>query len=291
MNAPQRRPSPHFHPHGLWSLWNMLESFGAGFLSLTQLLILFEQHGRAFRAAFEQSGMGPICVPLDEKQDWLYGTLPILREHDKQLPMKSFGAQIDRIERIVRKPFKPPDLENAIVELARRLEDDLLQEKFYYVRREKLHYFSDKQQFGETVEYRIPTAISDIEEAGKCLALDRGTAAVFHLMRVMEASLKELAKLLDIPYAPSWESYIKQINDKITAKHNSKSPKWKKSEHFFRDVLGDLQSVKMAWRNPTMHIVRHYNMEEAEEIFIAARRFVIRVAEKLPISKIEKLIG
>ena len=49
-------------------------------------------------------------------------------------------------------------------------------------------------------------------------------------MRVMEAGLKALAKLLDIPYAPSWESYLKQINDKIAAKHKDKTPEWKADE-------------------------------------------------------------
>lgn len=121
-------------------------------------------------------------------------------------------------------------------------------------------------------------ANQDIEEAGKCLALSRGTATVFHLMRVMEAGLKALAKPLGIPYAPTWESYITQIGTKIGEKHKRKTAKWKREEPFFRDVLGDLQTVKIAWRNPTMHIVRHYTPEEAEEIFRAVRGFMKRLA-------------
>ena len=38
---------------------------------------------------------------------------------------------------------------------------------------------------------------------------------VFHLMRVMEAGLKATAGSLGIPYAPSWESYLKQIGGKL----------------------------------------------------------------------------
>jgi hypothetical protein len=56
------------------------------------------------------------------------------------------------------------------------------------------------------------SASFDIEEAGKCLAFDRGTATVMHLMRVLEVGLKALAKVLQIAYAPSWDSYIKKIN-------------------------------------------------------------------------------
>jgi hypothetical protein len=40
---------------------------------------------------------------------------------------------------------------------------------------------------GEQVEIKFMSAIQDIEEAGKCLAMGRGTATVFHLMRVVEA--------------------------------------------------------------------------------------------------------
>jgi hypothetical protein len=145
---------------------------------------------------------------------------------------------------------------------------------------EEEKYFKEKQLFGEEVATKFPLANQDVEEAGKCLALSRATATVFHLMRVMEAGLKALASPLGIPYAPSWESYITQINGKIATKHKQKGIKWKRDEPFYRDVVGDLQTIKIAWRNPTMHIVRHYTPEEAEEIFRAVRGFMKRIATR-----------
>ena len=68
---------------------------------------------------------------------------------------------------------------------------------------------------------KLPSAIPDIEDAGKCLACGNGTATVFHSMRVMEVSLKSFARLLDIPYAPSWESYITKIEIKLKDRLNS----------------------------------------------------------------------
>jgi len=121
-----------------------------------------------------------------------------------------------------------------------------------------------------------------VEDAGKCLALSQGTAAVFHLMRIMEAALKGLGGLLGIPYAPSWESYIGQIEKCINEKHKRKTVQWKRDEAFYREILGNLQTIKIAWRNPTMHIVRRYSIEEAEEIYIAVRGFVQRIAPRLP---------
>ncbi len=90
----------------------------------------------------------------------------------------------------------------------------------------------------------------------------------------MEAGLKALAKELGISYAPSWESYLTQIHNQIGQPRKSKSAKWKRDESFFRDLSGDFMTVKQAWRNPTMHIVRRHSTEEAEEIFRAVKRFM-----------------
>ena len=99
-------------------------------------------------------------------------------------------------------------------------------------------------------------------------------------MRVVEVGLKSVANTLGIPYAPSWESYIKQIKDKVDAKHKTKTVRWKKDEPYFKDLLGDLQAVKLAWRNPTMHIVRRYTPEEAEDVFIAVRALMVRLSSR-----------
>ena len=164
-----------------------------------------------------------------------------------------------------------------------RLRDELsLTTVLVIVSARQKYLYTSSAMFGHEVADKLPSAIPDIEDAGKCLACGQGTAAVFHSMRVMEASLKSFAMLLDIPYAPSWESYIKQIEAKINEKHKSKSIEWKRDEAFFRDILGNLQTIKISWRNPTMHIVRRYSEDEAEEIFIAVKSFVKRLAPRLP---------
>jgi len=152
---------------------------------------------------------------------------------------------------------------------------------FFRMDEELRIYFEKPHQYGDTVDLRFPAAALDIEEAGKCLALARPTAAIFHAMRVMEVGLRVLAKDLKIPYAPSWESYIRQIEAQITAKHKSKSKKWKAVEPFYRELLGDIMSIKIAWRNPTMHIVRSYTPNEAEDVFRAVRTFMQRLSTRL----------
>ena len=143
---------------------------------------------------------------------------------------------------------------------------------------------------GKEVNDRFPKAIDDIEEAGKCLALGQGTACVLHTMRVVECGLKALAGALGIPYAPSWESYLKQISDKIGEKHKNKTAKWKREQSFYRDLSGDLLTVKQTWRNPTMHVDRKYSAEESEQIFVAAKHFMERLANHFTEKEVEKLI-
>ena len=136
--------------------------------------------------------------------------------------------------------------------------------------------------FGAKVNDRFSKAIDDIEDAKKCAALGQGTASVMHLMRIMEIGLKEIASGLGIPYAPSWESYLSQIQSNIALNHKKKTTKWKSIEKFYRDVSGDLISVKQAWRNPTMHIERRYSPEEAREIMASVKTFMQRLADGLP---------
>lgn len=143
---------------------------------------------------------------------------------------------------------------------------------------DKEKYFQEIQPFGVLAASGFPQLGTDIEEAAKCLALDRGTATVFHLMRVMEEGLKYVGSLLGIPYAPSWESYITQIGIEIGKKHKHKTVKWKRDEPFFKEILGNLEAIKIAWRNPTMHIVRTYSPSEAEDVFKAVNTLMMRLA-------------
>lgn len=206
-----------------------------------------------------------------------------IREVGQEAGLSVTLYTVDRLLDYLKKP-KGLQYREAVTQLnviSNSIEAELHSFKFLRIEAADAKYYQDKQLFGEDVASRFPTATQDVEEAGKCLALSRGTATVFHLMRVMESGLKALAKALDIPYAPSWESYIKQIETKISEKHKHKGIKWKRDEPFFREVLGNLQTIKIAWRNPTMHIVRQYTPEEADDIFRAVRSFMRKISGRI----------
>lgn len=161
---------------------------------------------------------------------------------------------------------------------------DQLSKRFALVlsSRERDLYEATEPLFGDAVFNRFQGANDDIAEAGKCLALERGTATVFHLMRVLEAGLKALGKELGIPYAPSWEAYIKQLDKLLDGKsYDSLTSEQKAKRPFYQDVLGDLISIKSAWRNPTMHIVRSYGIRQAGIIFEASKGLMQHLAKEL----------
>jgi hypothetical protein len=230
--------------------------------------------------------------PLD---DWLIKNVQSVVETSvdtmvARVEMPSVSAQARRIKYTLTGKPGPTEIISLLKELRTRIFDELNERQFLYVPPDRAKFFTEPMQFGERVNDRFKDAIDDIEEAGKCLALGRATGCVLHTMRVLEVGLKALARALDIPYAPSWESYLKQISTKIGEDHKKKSLKWKREEKFYRDLSGDLLTVKQAWRNPTMHVDRKYSVDEAEQIFNAAKHFMQRLADHFTEKQMKKLL-
>jgi hypothetical protein len=181
-------------------------------------------------------------------------------------------------DRITYKEFA-----KAVEDLGSRLQDEL-ETRCVVVLAEKHAslYLSDAPLFGVAVFDRFSIANDDIAEAGKCLALERGTATVFHLMRVMEAGLKALGAELGIPYAPSWESYIRQLDTLLDGKNYANlTPEQKQKRPFYTEALGDLMAIKSVWRNTTMHIVRSYDTGQAARVYEAVMAFMENLAKEL----------
>ena len=214
----------------------------------------------------------------------------IVTSMGKRMALPSVSAQGRRIQHAVDRGGGPKEIGDLLKELRIRFFDELNEREFLYVSPERVRFYKEPMLFGKGVNDRFPLAIDDIEEAGKCLAVGQGTACVLHTMRVMEVGLKALGKALNIPYAPSWEAYLTQISANIAKKHKNKTATWKRDEKFYRDLSGDLLIAKQAWRNPTMHVDRKYSAEEAEQIFVASKNFMARLAEHFTQKEMEKLL-
>src|SRR5439155_1057784 len=60
-------------------------------------------------------------------------------------------------------------------------------------------YTQPRPLFGEDVASKFPSAAYEIEEAGKCLALERSTASAVHSIRCLEAGIAAISRCLGIP--------------------------------------------------------------------------------------------
>jgi hypothetical protein len=83
---------------------------------------------------------------------------------------------------------------------------------FKYLSAEQATLYQAVDLFGEVVKNNFPSAKGEIIEAGRCLALERGTAAVFHCMRILEVGLKALATELRVDFDNrNWENVLRDM--------------------------------------------------------------------------------
>ncbi len=150
------------------------------------------------------------------------------------------------------------------------------------------YYEPSSPLFGIEVQNRFPAATYEIEEAGKCVAVGRSTAAVFHLMRVMECGIYAVARCLGItdPVRGSdknWGRILQKIHDERLSRNASATRGWTNLDDkaYFDGAYATLDAVRNAWRNTTMHVENKYSGEEALHIFVAVRAFMMKLASRM----------
>lgn len=209
--------------------------------------------------------------------------------HDSGLEVSAISTRI--IAGLLKKStvIKGKELSELLDE-ANKLHSTLLKEMslttFFTIEPNKQQYLT-QNLFGEAVTDAFPSAIVDIEEAGKCLAFERWTAGVFHLMRVAEVGIRALGGTLELPASTnrSWEAILRKCDDELKKPLTDRSTVWKSDDQFFAEAVAMLRSVKDAWRNPTMHIEKVYTEEQAESIWNAVKGLMKHLAKKLKEAK------
>lgn len=161
-----------------------------------------------------------------------------------------------------------------------------------YLRVDKAEYYGTFSRFEPFVTDIYPKLIYDIVEAGNCLALDRTTACVFHLMRVVEFGVQRLGDKLGVRLVNEtvWQAILNQVDAKIRAMPDKPAAK-KRQKEKYAETAGHLYNVKVAWRNPVMHPKRTYTAEEAEHLFMTVRMFISNLIRLLRPQTVEKVIA
>lgn len=201
----------------------------------------------------------------------------------------------ETIQELIVKLNAPPSPQNfqwlidqieAIENLARK---ELRGKCFMYIPPERTKFWPTVKApniFGERVADRFPSATFDIHNGGICLATSLCTAAVFHLMRILEIGLTAMGQQFGVSFAhTNWAPAIEQIESKV--RDMNKDPIWKaqpdckEQQEFYAQAASHFAILKDAWRNHTMHARGKYTEDEAERIFENVKGFMQKLAERL----------
>lgn len=261
----------------------MLKFHGSDFYRLSDAFGAFE--GSLHTITLITKGVSLDSDKLQVFAERLTSIRPLLESADLLLSLDSF----DRLQKlcVTEKPTVET-VKELVTELQGRIRDELSHIELWLVTKEESRFLKINP-FGEDISNKFGPARDDIEEAGKCLAYGRGTACVFHLMRVMEVGLRALGDSLNDPRLdpkrnPSWDSILKKCDEELLIPLHSRCDEWREDDGFHSTASAQLHAVKDAWRNPTMHVERKYTPEEAEEVWNVVRAFMRHLSKRLSVS-------
>jgi hypothetical protein len=270
-----------FCPGELWSLLDMMEKYG--FLFSRAILGLSEAKLLCFPLQLqpgERQLSDEEITRAVTKGTYLVRQACILSEMEGILP------ELDRLDGLLSPPqglsIPPrPSIAQAITHLVSRIQDELKQQFFFHLSQSDVRFYVENEPFGSQVSKKFDKAIEDIAEAAKCVALQRPTACVFHLMRVLELGVQTLGRKMKInidPKKETWHQIILHVNKAVEAMA-SKTSAERKRKSSYAEAASHLQSARLAWRNEVMHPKQTYTRQEAFDIFNASRVFTASLAK------------
>ena len=293
--TPARRDSPV----RLWSLTDIMRTFTPK--SLLDALARLELDRCHLKAEKREGGGG---VPIDP------GVLERVTDHFQQalivcqsVELYTAHQQIELILVDVKGPRGTLGIVDVSTLLAyvgtviHALTADLWKRQFVMVDTDYVSAIENENWLGETVATAFSTAKLDIREAGNCFAAECPTAAVFHLMRVMEWGLRALAadvgllkvlkdrrkrKYVPLPWS-EWEHILNQLSGKVDDKLAKMKPGPKKQEmqQFYYPAIQDIKGVRDAWRNHVMHTRSEYTLLDAKAIKDHVQRLMTNLATRV----------
>jgi len=161
---------------------------------------------------------------------------------------------------------------------------------FFSVPSNRKKWFDSPTRDWEKVIERFPDTVSEIEEMGKCFALSRYGAAVFHSLLVVESGLITLGNLVGVsdPKA-GWDATTRKLSDLVQGGHSKYPASLTVSFSTCEQINQKVQTMKHAWRNKVNHVAgklvvirSDFAPDIAEEIIIATRGFMRTLATDIP---------
>src|ERR1039458_206869 len=146
------------------------------------------------------------------------------------------------------------ELESLLRELRERLEDDLQAVVFLGLSLDESRLYKEPLKDWQEVMSRFSRVRHDVEESSKCFALQRYSAAIFHVLLVAEYGIIKVAELFGVAGdKPGWGALdrLQRINDQ---KRKDKSPLEQEHAKFLENLLPLATAIKDSWRHKISHI-------------------------------------
>jgi hypothetical protein len=208
------------------------------------------------------------------------------REAEK-LQLRSVVQQLARVKaHILNGSANSSSLHPMIMELYNRMRDIMEDRLLLAIEPSRADlYRQESPLFGSETAEKFPSIAYDIEEAGKCLALDRSTASAFHAIRCLEAGLRAISRCLGIPDPTkgsdrSWANLLRAIKAEMDKRWPNSSHRMTGDGRYFEEAYGALSGIQNPWRNATMHLDQKYTTEEAQHVLDMVGGFMRKLASR-----------
>jgi hypothetical protein len=179
------------------------------------------------------------------------------------------------------------NLDDAIKSFDERVRDEMSLVSLFVIEGGSSSYYSpETPHFGKDVADKFPSVVVEVDEAGKCLALDRGTASAFHSIRCLEAGIRAISRCLNIPDPTrgaerSWFKLLKAIKDEMDRRWPPSTIHASSDAELFGNAHAALAAMQNPWRNSTMHLDQIYTSEDAKHIFDIVGGFMRKIASRM----------
>lgn len=186
--------------------------------------------------------------------------------------VQKLASALDQID---KKPMTRREVASAFDHINETIEIEMRKSLFMHIPPDRAGRYDQPELLGKDVNAKFPTTQFDVVEAGNCYAAGRGTAVVFHLMRIMETGVQAFGTKLGVVLVDVkvWQNILDEINKKIKALPPRDPDTVKMSQ-----ASANLYAVKLAWRNEVMHPKDTYTLEEADNLIRQVKIFMEQLA-------------
>lgn len=225
----------------------------------------------------------------------IHGHLSNLLPHCKDLPntemqIRRVLAMLENLQSTIDWQVPRLSFMTSLAEIQSRLKDELAARLYFAIPSGKAGYFISWRDGWEEVISRFPDAVSDVEEMCKCFALSRYPAAVFHSLLVVEVGVIQLGEYIEVTDPKrGWDATTKSLKSLVDGGRGKLPAKFSEHFGFLEQTNSAVQAMKHAWRNKVNHVdgklvvmKPEFAPDIAEEIMMASRSFMRRLATELP---------